>query len=56
MEYKKYVQWCEENNLPPMDREEHEAEMFNRGMHEEMEQLFDIGSYICRPKKESEQI
>jgi hypothetical protein len=55
MEYNKYEQWCEENNLPVMDREEHEAEMFNRGMHEEMEKLFDIGSFMGEPKrKESE--
>jgi len=55
MEYRQYVQWCEENNLSKMDREEHEAEMFNRGMHEELERLFDIGSYICRPQRKEDE-
>jgi hypothetical protein len=55
MEYNVYEQWCKENNLPVMDREEYEAELFNRGMHEEMEKLFDIGSYICRPQRKEDE-
>jgi hypothetical protein len=38
MDYRKYADWCDENNLPAMDYLDYEAGWINRGMESE-----DIG-------------
>lgn len=40
MEYKTYVQWCEENRLPVMDYTRWECGWIMRGMDERRDQKF----------------